>query len=233
MKHLFYIFAIAYLLITSCCKPPDTEMKSTTLPNRYIGLDSIYSRMAAGDSVVIVCFGNSITAGSATTYPAVWQGLLRQQYSNNNITVINEGHGGWTAEMAADGFDTLILRHQPDLVTVIYGINDFYQGKTLDNYVEHLTEIIVKLKLANVATLVMSPTPLNNEYNNILIDYCTKASNVADTNQVAFFNMHQAMVGRIYAETDDPETLMPDEVHYTNTGYHIIAEELMKYWMAK
>ena len=123
-QKLLLPISLCLLLIASCCKPPETEMQSTIIPNTYTGLDSLYSRMAANDTVTTVCYGNSITYGGGTTYPEVFQNLLQQEYNNTNITVINEGHPGWTAEMAAGGMDTLVLPHQPDLVTIIFGIND-------------------------------------------------------------------------------------------------------------
>jgi acyl-CoA thioesterase I len=233
MKILPFTIALLALLIGSCCKPPDTVMTSIFTPNRYDGLDNLYARMAAGDSVVIVCYGNSITFGGGTAYPAVWQDLLRQQYSNNNIVVVNEGHGGWTAEMAAGGMDSLVLPHQPDLVTLIFGINDLYQEKGIENYETNLNDMALRLKSASIPLIIMTPTPLNNRNNKKLIDFCISADGIAFDNDVAFFNMHSAMVERIYAETNDPSTLMPDEIHYTDNGYRLIGEELMRYWMAK
>ncbi len=208
-------------------------MTSINIPDRYTGLDSLYANLAANDTVTIVCYGNSITYGGGTTYPQVFEGLLRQQYNNPNITVVNEGHPGWTAEMAAGGMDTLVLPHNPDLVTIIFGINDLYQNKGLANYENNLNSMVQHLKALGIPVLVMSPTPLHNTSNKALIEFCNTADAVATQHDVAFFNMHSAMVNRIYAETDNPSTIMPDEVHYTDEGYKYIGEELMKYWLAK
>ncbi|CAN5335131.1 hypothetical protein BH09BAC1_BH09BAC1_09950 [soil metagenome] len=232
---------LSLLVISGCCKPPDKDMTTSFIPNRYTGLDSIYAHLASGDSVTIVCYGNSITYGvSATsgqqvadTYPKVFENQLRQHYSNQHIKVINEGHGGWTAENAAGGLDSLVLANQPDLVTLIYGINDLYQEKGLPNYRQNLQTMVQALQQHGISILVLSPTPLNNENNRELLEFCNTASEVAQTNNVAFFHMHGAMVDRISAETSNPKTLLPDGVHYTESGYRMIGEELMKYWLAK
>lgn len=230
---LFLPYSLCLLLIVSCCKPPETEMNSTFIPNTYTGLDSLYTRMAANDTVTIVCYGNSITYGGGITYPQTFQNLLQLEYNNPNITVINEGHPGWTAEMAAGGMDSLVLPHQPDLVTIIFGINDIYHDKDTVNYKHNLGMMANTLIQLGIPVLIMSPTPLNNQANYVLTTYCTAANEVATEYNVAFFNMHFAMVERIYAETDKAETIMPDEIHYTNFGYQLIGEELMKYWQAR
>ncbi len=223
------ILLLALCFAWGCCKPP-VNMDTITLHNTYIGLDSVYARMANGDSITVVCYGNSITHGAGTTYPATFQQLLRQEYGNANIRVVNEGHGGWTAEMASAGLDTLVLPYRPDLVAIKFGINDLYQEKGLVNYGAHLAQMIQTLKQRQIPVLVMSPTPLYNRKNKQLLDFCAKAAEVARQENVAFFHLHAAMVDRIYAETDNPATLLPDEVHYTDQGYAMIGEELMKYW---
>lgn len=227
---LFLPLSLCLLLIVSCRVSPEIKMSSIFIPNTYIGLDSLYTRLAANDTITIVCYGNSITYGGGITYPQTFQNLLQQEYSNPNITVINEGHPGWTAEMAAGGIDTLVLPHQPDLVTIIFGINDIYQNKDTVNYRYNLGIMVNLLIELNIPVLIMSPTPLNNQANFALTTYCTAANEVAIEYNVAFFNMHYAMVERIYAETDKPETIIHDEIHYTNFGYQMIGEELMKYW---
>lgn len=75
---------------------------------------------AGSDTIKIVCFGNSITAGG-------WTDVLQSKLDNwhqGKFLVINKGQSGNTT---ADGFDRLqrdIIPNMPAIVLIEFGIND-------------------------------------------------------------------------------------------------------------
>lgn len=229
----------AIVLFTFNCKKvePDNFVRPTTveLNNRSTGLLPIVQSMAAGDSVTVVCYGNSITFGGVDTpYPAKLQEQWRAMYSNDNIVVHNEGQPGWTAQMAANALDSLVRSHHPDMVTIMFGINDLAQGLSLENYEANLFYMIRRFQDHGIKVIVLSPTPLAMELNEPLLEFCRKAAIVANNNNVAFMNMHAAMVDRFDSTLTDAElrTLMPDLIHYDQAGYLLIADRLMQWWQS-
>lgn len=233
MRQLLWVLSLCIMILSGCKDKEDNSMvmESVDLNNTYLGLSDVGDRMVAGDSVRWVCYGNSITFGGSVTYPATLQALLRQHYNNNDIEVINAGQPGWTAPMALGGLDTLVLSHQPDMVSIIFGINDLYQGVSTDDYEAALSDMVAQLQQQGIAVLVMSPTPIHVQQNNSLLNYCIEARNVAAADSVAFFHMHQAMVNSLYASGIDVELLMPDDIHFSNEGYAMIGDTLFNWWV--
>lgn len=236
MRVYLYLLILTLLLIMSCQKKTkDNFVRPATvqLSESTAGLLPIVQSMANGDSVSVVCYGNSITYGGVDTpYPAALQQQWRALYNNNNIVVHNAGQPGWTAEMASNAMDSLVLRHQPDMVTLIFGINDLAQGLSIQNYEANLSFMIQRFQQRGIKVLVLSPTPLAMELNEPLLAFCRKAAIVANDNNVAFMNMHGALVQQFDSSLTDDElhNLMPDLIHYDQAGYLLIADRLMQWW---
>lgn len=234
MRNLLLVL-LANLMLLAGCKNKEENMyqapTSIELNNTDTNLLPIAQSMANGDSLTVVCYGNSITYGGVDTpYPEALQQLWQDHYQNPNIVVHNQGHPGWTAEMANGGLDTLVLPYQPDMVTLIFGINDLVLELGTDNFAYNMQSMIQRLKAQGITVLVMSPTPLAFELNLPLLDYCNKAAEVADTEQVAFFHMHGAMVQHFDSTHADVHALMPDLVHFEQEGYLMIADRLYNWW---
>jgi lysophospholipase L1-like esterase len=71
----------------------------------------------AGRPEVWVAFGDSLTASP----PWPWSDILARETGNR---VINAGRDGATIRGAVRFLEADVLRHQPDLVFVMYGVND-------------------------------------------------------------------------------------------------------------
>lgn len=223
------------MLMASCKKEEQTDVfeRPTTLnfSNTSTGLSPIIQKMRDGDSVTVVCYGNSITFGGVRIpYPLALQQKWRSRYNNPGITVHNEGHPGWTAEMANGAMDSLILPYQPDMVTIIFGINDMWSGRTLENFTENMLDMVVRLKQQGITVVVMSPTPVAFNLNDRLLGCCAKAADIATDQQVAFLHMHAAMVNYFDSTNADIEQLMPDLIHFEQDGYLLIADKLDEWW---
>ena len=220
-----------FLLLAGCQKAPnDYNMQTIDLEEDYGNLGFAESRMSSGDTLTWVCYGNSITYGGQVKYPTELQKDLRELYNNEHIYLINAGQPGWTAPMAEQALDSLVLGYRPDMVSIVFGINDMYQGVPTEDYRQSLHNMIDTLQAAGIRVLIMSPTPLANADNSRLIGYCSSAQMVADSEQVAFFHLHKAMVNKFNRTNAVTTVLMPDNVHFNNDGYRMIADEIFLWW---
>ena len=99
-------------------------------------IDSIKWRLRNKEKVTIVCFGSSTTYGNYPeySYPQFLQDTLCKYYENNNITVLNFGRGGWTMKDAYNAIDTLLQNQKPDIVTLMFGVNDYGASVPISDY---------------------------------------------------------------------------------------------------
>lgn len=125
--------------------------------------------MKESGSFNIVCYGDSVTQGCfgapSDTNPTVFDSYSRKLhkalqflYPDKVINVINSGIAGDTATRAFLRFERDVLAYHPDLVIVMFGVNDF--GNT-DAYVESLGKIFDELNKRNIPCIYMTEHMMN------------------------------------------------------------------------
>ena len=107
---------------------------------------------SGGDSrPVIVCFGDSLTAGlgieSTASYPADLQHLL--DAAGYRYRVINEGVSGDTTKDGLERIDS-VLAHKPQIVVLEFGGNDGLRGLPVSMAQQNIAAIIERLQHAGV-----------------------------------------------------------------------------------
>ena len=94
----------------------------------------------------IVCFGDSVTGvyyhtGGRRAYTKMVEIALKKAYPQADVTAVNAGISGNTTRHGLARIEKDVLAHKPDLVTVMFGLNDM-TGVPLDDYRKNLAEII-------------------------------------------------------------------------------------------
>ena len=133
-------------------------------------LELAIAKMASGDAVSIVCYGDSTTDGNGTSgwtqnpinpngtatgnnnhnltapnsWPVVLQGILRDMYENNNISVHNAGYSGQRMDngWAVNNYDVAVANNKfygtGDITIIDFGLNDIQGGVGVLN--NHITQ---------------------------------------------------------------------------------------------
>lgn len=85
------------------------------------------------------------------------QGAIAERVADklDNIQVINKGVGGNTAADMLDRFDQDVASQNPDVVWLIAGTNDYYQGVTLSEYKSNMSELIKKINSLGAKAIVI------------------------------------------------------------------------------
>jgi len=113
---------------------------------------------------VIVCFGDSLTAGYGTdpgqAYPDELQKIL--DASNYPYRVINEGVSGNTTKDGVDRLPHIIALH-PQLVVVEFGGNDGLRGLPIDQTQKNMSTIVDELQ-ANGIKVALAGITLPPDY---------------------------------------------------------------------
>jgi lysophospholipase L1-like esterase len=202
--------------------------------------------------LIIVTFGNSTTAprkGIEKVYAVRIHDALTESGIPNKV--INSGvgsnHTGSVKdndrpkiEHGMDRFERAVLSHQPDWVSLNFGLNDAYQDKgedtpsriPLESFIKNLTHYIAEIKKINGKIILLTPNPLSSKLEPFRHErlklYRDAVIKLAKTERVELINSWKVF-GK-YARKDPAgmEGLLPDGLHPMDIGHKLIADEIVK-----
>lgn len=123
-----------------------------------------------GDSVTQGCF--EVYKTSPTTletvfdqteaYHAKLREMLATLYPAAPINIINAGISGGSSAAGYERIERDVLRHNPDLTVVCFGLNDCHNGiNGIEDYKANLRNIFATLKDKSIETIFMTPNMMN------------------------------------------------------------------------
>ena len=176
----------------------------------------------AADRPVLVCYGDSITAGyglqTGQSFPdALQRDLDARGY---RYKVNNQGTSGATTKDAVADLRSVLLLH-PETVIVEFGGNDGLRGVPPVQTRHNLDTVLTSLENAHIKILLVGITlPPNygqeyiKQFEQVFRDLAAKH--------------HTAFVPMIYKDLINvPNTIQPDGIHPTAKGSEIIARTLL------
>ena len=117
-------------------------------------------------AINIVIFGDSVSTGSMLSendYENVYWNQLRRKLNAFRdyipVNMINSAIGGTTAKKSLERLDRQVLKHEPDLVIVCFGLNDV--NGTLEDYLSALKAIFEGCKARGSEVIFMTPNMMN------------------------------------------------------------------------
>ena len=177
--------------------------------------------LAAGRPV-LVCFGDSITAGLGLQTGQSFPDALQRDLDSRgyHYKVNNQGTSGATTKDAVASLRSILLLH-PEVVIVEFGGNDGLRGLPPDQTRRNLDLVLTTLESAHIKVLLAGIT-LPPNYGKEYIDSFDRVfGDLAAKHHVAFVPM-------IYKDlVHVPGTIQPDGIHPTAKGSEIIANTLL------
>ena len=161
--------AISSLVLTGCKqKPPATVAHTDYIfanPTQPVAAKFIPASAPGADTLpLLICFGDSLTAGYGTdlgqSYPDDLQRLLDAQ--GYRYHVLNDGISGNTTKDGLDRLPRVIARH-PQIVVVEFGGNDGLRGLPIEQTQANLSTIISQLQQSG-AKVVLAGITLPPDY---------------------------------------------------------------------
>lgn len=187
-------------------------------------------KLAAGEAVTIVAFGDSITNGGEASVPELifwrrWVTDLQAKYPRTKITAINGATGGDTTTRGLQRLQAKVLDAKPDLVLVGFGMNDHNRrGVPLPEFEQQLRDMVTRIRAATAAEIVLFSTfPPNPRWlhgSNRMAEYARATARVAAETGCAYadvFNNWQAIAAR-----KRPEDLLANNINHPNDFGHWI-----------
>jgi len=173
-----------------------------------------YKLKPISGSTIVLCFGDSLTFGTGArpgeSYPAVLERQL-------NCTVINAGIPGETTDSGVNRIPALLEKHQPQLLILCEGGNDFLKKRS-ENTKSNLAKMIQDAQSRDVEVLLIGvPKPglllsspelyeeLSEEFkipllNDIIPDILSKGglkSDYAHPNAAGYKTLAKAIMARL------------------------------------
>ncbi|MCR5179045.1 MAG: SGNH/GDSL hydrolase family protein [Lachnospiraceae bacterium] len=220
-------------------------------------LREFVQKAAAGDDLVVVFFGGSITQGSLasseeTCYARVFCNLLGEHFPKSSFTYVNSGVGGTGSHYGAMRVSTDVLSYSPDLVVIDFSVNDteavlpLYgegetaaQGDTDWSGGRNTDSSGSALKLypetwEGVLRRILSCDSrpavlvLGNCFYDTGISVEDEHNAIADHYGVPHMSVRDRILPLIREGRYTREDLSPDGLHPNDKGHRLIAEELMR-----
>ncbi len=174
------------------------------------------------DRPLLVCFGDSITAGYGLSPGESYSQALQRDLDKLGYSykVVNAGTSGATTKDAVAKVNSILSMH-PTVVVVEFGGNDGLRGLPLDQTRHNLDIILTALVTAHVRVLLAGITlPPNygpeyvQQFDQVFVDMAAKH--------------RTAIVPMIYKDLINvPGTIQTDGIHPTAKGSAILAKTLL------
>jgi len=125
-------------------------------------LDHVTSLLEDGETAVpIVCFGDSITGvyyhtGGRRAWCDMLGIALQKVYPKAKIRMINAGISGNTTSQGLARMDRDVLAHKPQLVVVMYGMNDVVRTEP-EKFRANLRTIVQRSRAVGAAVVLSTP----------------------------------------------------------------------------
>ena len=187
----------------------------------------------------IVCLGDSTTAGTPGFFsprerPPEGQGDHRSQYAywmqkeHPQWKVLNRGVRGQRTDQMLRRFDWDVLPLHPDILIVIGGVNDLYQGRDIASIQSNLLKIYEKAAAGNMKVMTGTILPLNlleEENKKRILEMNLWIRETAREKKLGFCDTYTAM--------EDPArpgflVSSPDEIHPDAEGYRVMGLSLRR-----
>ena len=197
-----------------------------------IGIDPPVQR------VRIVAMGDSTTAGtpafaSPVESPPLGKGDPTSQYAywlmqaHPDWEVLNRGVNGERSDQIRLRFDRDVVLARPAVVVVIAGVNDVYQGRSVDAVVGHLRWMYEKAKESGIRVVAGTILPYDSatpEQNAKMHQINAWIRRQADADPAVDFVDTRAAV----AAPGKPDTLSEsgDRLHPSPAGYRVMADAI-------
>jgi acyl-CoA thioesterase-1 len=174
------------------------------------------------EPAVLVCFGDSITAGyglpPGDSYPDFLQRKL--DAAGYHYKVNNRGTSGATTKDAVADLQSIVQLH-PAIVVVEFGGNDGLRGLPLSETRRNLDQVLTTLEAAHIKVLLAGITLPPNYGPDYIREFEKVFHELAAQHHVAFVPM--IYIGLVHQQG----VIQADGIHPTAKGSNIIADTLM------
>jgi lysophospholipase L1-like esterase len=213
---------VAALLLTTVILTP-VSASGPALPK-------IAQKLAAKEPLTIACLGDSVTGvyyhtGGRRAYPEMVAVALRQVHPDAPVTIVNAGISGNTTIDALNRLKKDVLDKRPDLVTVMFGLNDMVRVPLAD-YQANLKSIIEQCRAAGAQVMLCTPNAIidsGGRSTEQLVNFCAAMREVGKQLDVPVCDCYAAHVALRDRDALAWRLMMSDAIHPNMDGHKLNA----------
>ena len=213
--------------------------------------------LEAEGAINVVIFGDSVSHAAFNgyhDYESVYWNRLKKKLNATRayipVNMICASVGGTTAYASLARLDTQVLKHEPDLVIVCFGLNDV--NGEYESYIDSLREIFERCMAAGREVIFLSPNMLNtyvaNDAPSNYREYARKTAEMQNEGRMDKYIYGAIGVAKacgVYvcdcysiwkemSKTTDVTMLLSNRInHPTEEMHELFAEELYKLIMSE
>ncbi len=185
--------------------------------------------------VKVVCLGDSVTGiyyhtGGRRAYPELLEIALKKAAPNAQISVINAGISGQSTNHGLERLDRDVLNHQPDIVTISFGLNDMTR-LTPEQYRANLEQLIDRCQKSHATVVLCTPNAVIDSAArpiDRLMVFCDVLRTVGREKSVAVCDQYRAGERHRLRDPWGWRLTLSDEIHPNGDGHRRMAEELCR-----
>ena len=213
-------------------------------------ISNTFKKLEKDNKLNIVFFGGSVTDGYGSTNmdEKSWRAMIGQwfneKYPNADITTVNAAIGGTGSNFGEYRLEKDVLNYNPDLVFMMFAINDIYCGENAASTERQFETIIRRIYAKNPNADIIIMFDGNRETasycldnNALLYSIFKNQDDMAQYYNISTINPFMAMINSIGSEgikSDDVwYSYMKDSVHPADKGYRYFADVIQTYLEAE
>lgn len=194
----------------------------------------VSAKLAEGQPVKIVCFGDSITGvyyhtGGRRSWCDLLGIALTRIFPRTQIEMINAGVSGHDTDTGLKRMEADVLRHAPDLVVIMFGMNDV-RSLTPVVFRTNLQTIVHRARNGGAEVMLMTPNTIGSDDPvrppARLDDYVRIVREVGRELALPVVDTHAVYASIMAADPAAWQRLMSDTIHPNLRGHRIFAEEV-------
>lgn len=187
------------------------ELKKDLIMKRFFARIRDKAKNVSQKPVLIAALGDSVTQGvmehrmldSERVYHRLLQEELEAFFPLTTFSTINAGVSGGSALQAVERLDRDVLRHDPDLVLVAFGLNDSLGGvEALPQFEVALHEIITQIENGTSANIMLLTPSFMAKARNTRIhrDHDHMAENIIRTQNEGILSRYAQAIRSVSAQ---------------------------------
>ncbi len=200
-----------------------------TSPDKMPLFPKTLEKIASGQSVTIVTYGDSITKGKTNdNYPSMLKQELRNIFPNSEIKIINSGMSGATSFEAKEHIQQKVLSLTPDAVIVEFGWNDLAKRYPIEDFISNMTYTIEQLQPHTELALITTTRVNIGLANYAIRSYNKEIKNIAKKYKIPVIDIYGAWGKAIKDGNSLKSLLNEDNIHPNIKGHKIISDTIIK-----
>ncbi len=189
-------------------------------------------KLSSGEPFRIIAIGDSLTQGWMVRkgYLDFLADMLKVSFPGCDVTIINRGIPGDTAEGGLFRLRKDVLESDPDLVFIQFALNDAFTGVLPVRFKNTIKTMVDHIRADTFAEiLLMTSVPIMHQEEDFMAEnFYSRLIELSKEENIPIALVHHYWKQKIAEGTDIRSLVQMDMVHPNVEGYRLMAEAVLE-----